>query len=90
MCTYIINGTETTIANQPYYQAAGDGGRLRARRLTGRETARLMGLDETYRLPSSESAALKLMGDAVAVPVVQALGEQLFAPALRGRTKTAA
>ena len=65
-------------------------GRLRARRLAGRETARLMGLDETYRLPSSESAALKLMGDAVAVPVVQALGEQLFAPALRGRTKTAA
>ncbi|MGQ2989796.1 MAG: DNA cytosine methyltransferase [Brevundimonas sp.] len=65
-------------------------GRLRARRLTGREAARLMGLDETYVLPSSESAALKLMGDAVAVPVVQALGEQLFAPALRGRTKTAA
>jgi hypothetical protein len=28
--TYIINGTETTIANQQYYQAAGDGGRLRA------------------------------------------------------------
>jgi len=65
-------------------------GRLRARRLTGREAARLMGLDETYRLPSSESAALKLMGDAVAVPVVRALGEQLLAPALRGRAVIAA
>lgn len=67
-----------------------DEGRLRARRLTGREAARLMGLDDSYVLPRSESAALKLMGDAVAVPVVRALGEQLFAPALRGRTKTAA
>lgn len=67
-----------------------EAGRLRARRLTGREAARLMGLDDAYDLPSSESAALKLMGDAVAVPVVQALGEQLFAPALRGRTRTAA
>ena len=67
-----------------------DGGEIRARRLTGRETARLMGLPETYNLPSSESAALKLMGDAVAVPVVRALAEGLLAPALRLRPPVAA
>lgn len=37
---------------------------------------------DDYRLPSSESAALKLMGDAVAVPVVRALTEGLLLPAL--------
>jgi DNA (cytosine-5)-methyltransferase 1 len=59
-----------------------DGGRIRARRMTGREAARLMGVPEDYVLPRSESAALTLMGDAVAIPVVRALTEQLFLPAL--------
>ena len=58
-----------------------DAGRIRARRMTGRETARLMGVPDSYVMPSSESAALTLMGDAVAVPVVRALTEQLFLPA---------
>ena len=66
------------------YVLVADAGQIRARRLTGRETARLMGLDDAYVMPVSESAALKLTGDAVAVPVVRALGEQLFMPALRG------
>ena len=57
-------------------------GRVRARRLTGREAARLMGVPDGYVLPRSESAALKLMGDAVAVPVVRALSDQLLLPAL--------
>ena len=60
-------------------------GRTRVRRLTGRESARLMGVAEDYGLPSSENAALKLMGDAVAVPVVRALSEGLLMPALRSR-----
>ena len=66
-----------------------DQGRARVRRLTGREAARLMGLAEDYRLPASESAALKLMGDAVAVPVVRALAEGLLLPALRDRRAAA-
>ncbi|MNF10324.1 hypothetical protein D3C80_2112340 [compost metagenome] len=41
-----------------------------------------MGVSDDYALPASESAALKLMGDAVAVPVVEALSRQLFEPAL--------
>lgn len=58
--------------------------RVRARRLTGREAARLMGVPDDYRLPPGETAALKLMGDAVAVPVVRALADGLLRPALIG------
>ena len=67
-----------------------DNGRTRVRRLTGREAARLMGLPDSYVLPASEVAALKLMGDAVAVPVVRALADQVLAPLLDGAVRTAA
>ena len=67
------------------YVVVCDDGRIRARRLTGREAARLMGVDDTYALPAGEGAALKLMGDAVAVPVVRALADGLLRPALSGR-----
>lgn len=66
-----------------------DRGRLRARRLRAREAARLMGLPDGYRLPKSETAALKLMGDAVAVPVVRHLSEGLLLPAALGRRAAA-
>jgi DNA (cytosine-5)-methyltransferase 1 len=71
------------------YVVVCDQGRVRARRLTGREAARLMGVSDAYRLPASESAALKLMGDAVAVPVVRALTEGLLLPALAARRAAA-
>ena len=71
------------------YVVVCDQGRVRVRRLTGREAARLMGVSDAYRLPASESAALKLMGDAVAVPVVRALTEGLLAPALTGHPAAA-
>jgi DNA (cytosine-5)-methyltransferase 1 len=67
------------------YVVVCDGGRARVRRLTGREAARLMGVSDDYLLPPSQSAALKLMGDAVAVPVVRALAEGLLKPALSAR-----
>lgn len=66
------------------YVIVAEGGRLRARWLTAREAARLMGLPEDYRLPASESAGLKLTGDAVVVPVVRALSEGLLLPAAMG------
>jgi len=59
-----------------------DGGLVRSRHLTAREGARLMGLPETYRLPSSETAALHLLGDGVAAPVVRFLAERLVEPLL--------
>lgn len=71
------------------YVVVCDQGLARVRRLTGREAARLMGMSDDYRLPSSESAALKLMGDAVAVPVVRALAEGLLLPALLDRRAAA-
>lgn len=72
------------------YVVVCDRGKARVRRLTGREAARLMGVAEDYVLPSSESAALKLMGDAVAVPVVRALSEGLLRPALNAPGRIAA
>lgn len=71
------------------YVVVCEDGRVRARRLTGREAARLMGVADGYVLPGSESAALKLMGDAVAVPVVRALSDQLLLPALSGVRRAA-
>jgi DNA (cytosine-5)-methyltransferase 1 len=65
-------------------------GRVKARRLTAREGARLMGLPEDYRLPAAETTALKLLGDGVAVPVVRALAEQILEPLLRGAARAAA
>jgi DNA (cytosine-5)-methyltransferase 1 len=57
-----------------------ESGKVRSRLLSPRECARLMGLGDDYPLPASVTAALHLMGDAVAVPVVHWLGEHLLAP----------
>ncbi len=62
-----------------------DGGETRVRWLTPLEAARLMGVPDGYRLPASASAGLKLMGDAVAVPVVRALSEGLLTPGIGRR-----
>jgi DNA (cytosine-5)-methyltransferase 1 len=59
-----------------------EAGAVRSRLLTAREGARLMGLDDRYRLPASESAGLKLVGDGVAAPVVRFLAERLLEPLL--------
>ena len=59
-----------------------EGGRARVRLLTGREAARLMGAPERFILPRSQTQAIRLMGDAVAVPVARAIGEQILAPLL--------
>ena len=57
-------------------------GRVRTRLMTARETARLMGLEDGYRLPASYSAACHLTGDGVAAPVVRHLARHLFEPLL--------
>ena len=59
-----------------------DRGEVRSRLMSPRETARLMGLADRYRLPESSSAAYRLTGDGVAVPVVRHLAEWLFEPIL--------
>ncbi len=57
-----------------------DNNQVRSRLISARETARLMGLDETYRLPRRYNEAYHLTGDGVAVPVVRFLAHYLFEP----------
>jgi len=61
-----------------------ENGRARLRPLLAREAARLMGCEESYRLPANETAALKVLGDGVSVPAVRWLGENLLAPLVGG------
>jgi DNA (cytosine-5)-methyltransferase 1 len=67
-----------------------DGEQVRSRLLTPRETARLMGLPESYRLPQRATAAYHLTGDGVAAPVVRHLSIHLFAPLLAARPEATA
>ncbi len=55
-------------------------GRLRARLITAREAARLMGLSDDYRLPARYSEAYHVVGDGVAPPVVRHLAAGLLEP----------
>ena len=59
-----------------------EGGRMRARALTPREGARLMGLPEDYRLPKAATHGLHLVGDGVAAPVVRWMAAHLLEPLL--------
>jgi DNA (cytosine-5)-methyltransferase 1 len=60
-----------------------EGKSVKSRLISSRETARLMGLPEDYRLPEKYNEAYHLTGDGVVVPVVRHLAEQLFEPLLR-------
>jgi DNA (cytosine-5)-methyltransferase 1 len=60
-----------------------DGNRIRSRLISSRETARLMGLDETYVLPKNYNEAYHLTGDGVAVPVVRHLAQHVIEPILK-------
>lgn len=53
-----------------------------ARLLAPREAARLMGLPDEYVLPGRATAALKLAGDGVCIPVVRWIAEEILEPAL--------
>jgi DNA (cytosine-5)-methyltransferase 1 len=57
-----------------------EGKTVRTRLLSGRETARLMGLPESYRLPEKYNEAYHLTGDGVVVPVVRHLAQHIFEP----------
>lgn len=56
-----------------------ENGQARLRPLLAVEAARLMGCDDGYLLPDSETAALKVLGDGVSVPAVRWLGRNLLA-----------
>ena len=59
-----------------------DGKKIRSRLISARETARLMGLPDDYKLPSNYNEAYHLTGDGVVVDVVRHLAEHIFEPLL--------
>lgn len=66
---------------------------INARLISNRETARLMGLPDEYKLPENYNEAYHLTGDGVVVPVVRHLAKHIFEPILeasRLRTTVAA
>ena len=65
---------QTVVVIDPAFEDAG----LRTRLMSPREAARLMGLGDDYILPKGAAAALTLVGDGVAVPVVAFLERHLL------------
>jgi DNA (cytosine-5)-methyltransferase 1 len=65
------------------------GNRVRSRLISARETARLMGLPDSYRLPQNYNEAYHLTGDGVVVPVVRFLAASLLEPILSANTAAA-
>lgn len=57
-----------------------EGARIRSRLISSRETARLMGLPDSYRLPAGYNEAYHLTGDGVAVPVVRHIAKHIIEP----------
>jgi DNA (cytosine-5)-methyltransferase 1 len=57
-------------------------GEVRSRLLTPRETARLMGLNDEFRLPRNPNDVFQLTGDGLAVPVIEFLNQSVLLPAL--------
>ena len=57
---------------------------MRSRLISARETARLMGLDDSYELPQNYNEAYHLTGDGVVVPVVRHLAHHLVEQILGG------
>lgn len=59
-----------------------NGERVRSRLLSPREAARLMGLDDSYRLPERYNDAYQVCGDGVCAPVVRYIAETILEPIL--------
>ena len=59
-----------------------EGKKVRSRLISPREAARLMGLPDSYKLPSKYNDAYHVAGDGVAVPAVRHLAHYIFEPIL--------
>ncbi|RTL89817.1 MAG: DNA cytosine methyltransferase [Hyphomicrobiales bacterium] len=62
-------------------------GRVRSRLMSARETARLMGLEDDYRLPERYNEAYHLTGDGVVVDVVRYISERILWPMIESRKR---
>jgi|SRR5271166_126646 len=65
-----------------------EGKSVRSRLLSPREAARLMGLDDSYRLPPRYNDAYHVCGDGVCVPVVRFIASHLLEPLLKSNCST--
>jgi DNA (cytosine-5)-methyltransferase 1 len=65
---YYKDGSEVLVDRGP---------RRRPRRLTPRECARLMGFDDSFKIPVSDTQAYKQFGNSVVVPMMTAVAEAL-------------
>lgn len=59
-----------------------EGKSVKARLISSRETARLMGLPDEYKLPANYNEAYHLTGDGVVVPVVRHIASNILEPVL--------
>ena len=59
-----------------------EGRKVRSRLISSRETARLMGLPDEYKLPDNYNEAYHLTGDGVVVPVVRFMADAVIEPVL--------
>jgi DNA (cytosine-5)-methyltransferase 1 len=66
-----------------------EGDEIRSRLLSARETARLMGLSDSYVLPAVYNEAYHLTGDGVAVPVVSYIARHILEPNLLAQVAVA-
>lgn len=66
-----------------------DGGSVKSRLISSRETARLMGIPDEYELPENYNEAYHLTGDGVVVPVVRHLAAQVLEPIFRHQMRHA-
>jgi DNA (cytosine-5)-methyltransferase 1 len=65
-----------------------DGPSIRSRLLSTREAARLMGLPDSYKLPSRYNDAYMLAGDGLVVPAVAHVARHIIEPILEARRAT--
>jgi DNA (cytosine-5)-methyltransferase 1 len=61
---------------------------IRSRLISTRETARLMGLPDDYKLPKKYNDAYHLTGDGVVVPVVNYVSQHILEPVLSNLKKS--
>lgn len=63
-----------------------NGNDIKTRLLSPREAARLMGLEDSFQLPSKYNEAYHLLGDGLAVPVVSWLERHILYPTAKTKT----
>lgn len=91
----LVTGQDTSrTLSARYYKDGSEilvsqGGRKNPRRLTPRECARLMGFDDEFRIPVSDTRAYKQFGNSVVVPAVAAVAE-IMVKQLLSKEKTTA